>query len=383
MTAVSIFAASLLAVGLSILGAAAITMARMIVLPPQRRRADVRVLGVDADAGTVRLSITPDSAVDGQYSLWFDDDRRHALAGPIVERDADSVTRSVSAEHGRLPRPGDLARLGAWVYRHPSELGLPFEELAVATELGEAPAWLIPAPHDAGRWVIHVHGRGVQRQECLRAVPVFHEHGYHSLVVSYRNDGEAPQSRDHRLRLGAEEWLDVDAALRLAIDRGARSVVIMGWSMGGAIALQTVTRSPAASYVDGLVLESPVIDWVDTIRLQGDLVRMPRPVTTAAVRLLTSPLAPRLTGVSAPIDFDSLDFVARAGELRTPTLLLHSDEDGFVPPAPSRALARSRPDLVTYRRWRTARHTRLWNLDRNRWEQQVSDWLRGLESSSQ
>ena len=37
------------------------------------------------------------------------------------------------------------------------------------------------------------------------------------------------------------------------------------------------------------------------------------------------------TGQAAPIDLTSMNFVARAADLSLPTLILHSDDDGFVP----------------------------------------------------
>ena len=64
------------------------------------------------------------------------------------------------------------------------------------------------------------------RQETLRAVPVFRDAGYTTLLVSYRNDGDAPRSDDHRYALGDTEWLDVEAAMRYALDHGARNIVL-------------------------------------------------------------------------------------------------------------------------------------------------------------
>ncbi|MFX4880114.1 hypothetical protein ABTC00_19570, partial [Acinetobacter baumannii] len=63
--------------------------------------------------------------------------------------------------------------------------------------------------------------------------------------------------------------------------------------------------------------------------------------------------------------------------MAVPTLLFHSDDDGLVPPGPSREFAAARPELVTFVPFETALHCRLWNYDRNRWEQSVTDWLIG------
>ena len=70
--------------------------------------------------------------------------------------------------------------------------------------------------------------------------------------------------------------------------------------------------------------------------------------------------------------------VARAEELDRPILLLHSDDDGFVPSDASRRLAESRPDIVTFVPFTVARHTKLWNYDEARWNTAIRDWLASI-----
>ena len=53
--------------------------------------------------------------------------------------------------------------------------------------------------------------------------------------------------------------------MRYAVDRGAREVLLMGWSMGGAIVLQLLDRSPLSALVSRVVLDAPVIDWGDVL----------------------------------------------------------------------------------------------------------------------
>jgi pimeloyl-ACP methyl ester carboxylesterase len=64
--------------------------------------------------------------------------------------------------------------------------------------------------------------------------------------------------------------------------------------------------------------------------------------------------------------------------LSKPILLLHSDDDGFVPSTASRALAVARPDIVTFEEFTTARHTKLWNYDAERWNGAIRRWLQKL-----
>ncbi|TPW70887.1 alpha/beta hydrolase [Schumannella sp. 10F1B-5-1] len=371
--------AALLGAGVAGLGA---VVARTVITPPKKRPDDVRILDVDEDAGEITLSRNHETEVDGRYGMWFAGDTGYVRLGDVVALDDDTVTR-------RIERVvfGDLAsasggRWSGWYYLTPRDLGHDYRDVSIDTELGAAPAWLIPAEGDAerdGRWAVLVHGRAVKRAETLRAVDTFHEAGYTVLAISYRNDGDAPASPDGRYALGDREWVDVDAALGYAVASGARDVVLMGWSMGGATVLQTITRSPRADVVRGVVLESPVVDWTDTIDHQVVTVRgMPGPLSRLVERILGEKRATPLTGLERPVDLARLNFVDRAGELHLPMLVLHSDDDQFVPSRASRALAVARPDIVRYEPFDTAQHTRLWNYAPVRWTTALREFLSSL-----
>ncbi|WP_394770032.1 alpha/beta hydrolase family protein [Lacisediminihabitans sp.] len=365
-------AVSLAAVASSVL---TVVVARTVVTPPRRRPEDVVVLSVDLAASTITLDDTADALLPGEYSFWFAAETGHAKLGEIIARSGHTVTRRViSVDSGDLTK-ATRGRISGWFFLTPAELGVPVEDVAIATEFGPAPAWLVPAAGPSTRWVIQVHGRAVRRAETIRAVPVFRDAGYTSLLISYRNDGDAPPSLDGRYGLGDTEWRDVEAAIQYALDHGATDVVLMGWSMGGATVLQAVTRSPLAGVVRGLVLDSPVVDWVTALRFQGTLLGLPGPVWSGVISLIGSEWARRLTGQSAAIDIGRLDFVRRSDELDLPILLMHSDDDGFVPSTASRALAEARPDIVTFESFSGARHTKLWNYDPPRWNAAIAHWL--------
>jgi pimeloyl-ACP methyl ester carboxylesterase len=198
--------------------------------------------------------------------------------------------------------------------------------------------------------------------------------------VSYRNDGEAPASPDGKYSLGDTEWQDVQAALAYAIDRGATSVVLVGWSMGGATALQLATRSSLARVIRGIVLESPVVDWSIALDFQAKLSRLPKPIGAAAKVIMGRAWGRVLTGQHEPIDLERLDLVRGAAALTTPILILHSDDDGYVPSTASHALAEARPDIVTMETFAGARHTKLWNYDPERWNAAIASWLERLNA---
>lgn len=369
-----------LAAATSIAAAAvSVIVARSVITPPRTRDEDIRVLAVTDT--TVTLSRTLDSLTPGLYSLWFAQDRGHARVGEIVGQTDDTVTRQlIAVDFGDLAS-ATRARLSGWFYLSPVELGFPFSDVTIDTPLGAAPAWLIPAEGDSRRWVIQVHGRAVRRQETLRAVPAFRTAGYSSLLVSYRNDGDAPRTDDNRYALGDSEWHDVEAAIEFAIDRGATDIVLMGWSMGGATVLQAATRTAHAGYIRGIVLDSPVVDWVGVLEYQGTSMRIPRVIRMFALELLSRRWGRPFTGQSESIDLKRLDWVKRAGDLHLPVLLMHSSDDGYVPSDGSRLLGQARPDIVTYEEFTTARHTKLWNYDEKRWTAAIEAWLSALPSA--
>ena len=76
-----------------------------------------------------------------------------------------------------------------------------------------------------------------------------------------------------------------------------------------------------------------------------------------------------------PVDLRELDMVARSDELDVPILVMHSDDDGFVPSTASHDLARARPDLVRLEIVHRARHTKLWNHDADWFDERVLAWL--------
>lgn len=357
-------------------GAVAVFFARKVVMPPEKRLEDVRIVSVDLPAGEITLLASDETRMRGRYGLWFDRDAGHARLGDVIEDGERHVRRSIdSVDFGRLDR-ATRGRMDGYYHLGPWELDAPYENVVVETELGPAPAWLIRSADASARWVIQVHGRGAKRSETLRAVPPARDAGWNSLLMTYRNDGDAPESEDRRYGLGGTEWADVVAATRFAVEHGAEQIVLMGWSMGGAIALQAVLRSAEVrERLVGVVLDSPAIDWTDILRFQGTLNRMPPELGDLVVQVLGGPLGAGLTGIAAPIDVAELDPVARAEEFEVPMLLMHSVDDGFVPIDGSRRFAAARPDLIEFEEFEGARHTKLWNHDPERWTALVHGWL--------
>ncbi|GAA1754365.1 alpha/beta hydrolase family protein [Agromyces humatus] len=387
MIGIATAAAALLAAGVAAAATAAavltVVMARRVVTPPAQREEDIRILEVDPVGAEIVLEDSVEARMRGRYGFWFDRDAGHARFGDVVFSDDGVVRRRIeSVDFGRLAR-ASRGRVDSAFHLGPWELDLPYENVIVETTLGPAPAWFVPSD-DRRRWVIQVHGRGAKRTEGLRAVRPTHEAGWNSLLISYRNDGEAPESVDRKYGLGGTEWADVVDAVHFAEGQGAREIVLMGWSMGGATVLQAVLRSAKArERLVGVVLDSPAIDWVDILRFQGSALGLPRAIGDSVSQLLGGPFSGGLTGVAAPISLEELDPVVRADEFDVPILLMHSVDDGFVPIDGSRRFAASRPDLIEFEVFEGARHTKLWNHEPARWTNLITGWLERRSESTQ
>lgn len=170
--------------------------------------------------------------------------------------------------------------------------------------------------------------------------------GLPSLLIAYRNDPGAPPSEDGLLHLGQTEWRDLESAARYAVRRGARSPVLVGASMGGAIVSQFIHESPLAERVRALVLDAPA--------------------TTTA----------RVVSLRIGFDWDAFDQIARAGEFRMPILLFHGTQDTTVPISSSEAFARALPRRVTFHRVSGAGHVEAWNVDPGVYDRRVAAFLR-------
>ncbi|MEU1970781.1 alpha/beta fold hydrolase [Microbacterium sp. NPDC019599] len=366
-----------------ILGAAAVAklglgalIARRLTAPPGPRSFDLVIRVVENEDGeiVVVLDRTRQTLAHGLYTLLFEGGGWAQLAEEAVERGRDRVARRVTGlSTGLSPAIDDRVSWSGIFFVTPADAGLDAEEVRISTPAGAAPAWLIKGENPE-TWAIHIHGMGSPRSGPLRGARVAADLGYTSLVVSYRNDGDGPWVGSRGSTLGAAEADDVAAAVQYAVDQGAQRVVLFGWSMGAAIALQLAADPRHSAYIRALVLESPVLDWIETVKANCVRAGLPAAAGLLAVPWLAlGPLA-RTIGLPGPVPLRALNGIARAHELETPTLILHGTRDDSAPLNLARTLAGIRADVVRLEQF-DAGHTMTWNSDSERWQTVVSSWL--------
>lgn len=294
----------------------------------------------------------------------------HGIVGEVLSSGAGRVVRNFKLGSGELSA-GTLVDLDGVVYRgDPSTArGLEFDTVSFDGPLGPMSAWHVPsAGHD---WVVFVHGKSGPLSESLRSVRALHDAGMHVLVISYRNDVDAPVDPSGFYRQGQTEWEDLDAAVSYILAQGAENVAIFGCSMGGAIAASFLRESDHADRVSAVVLDAPMLDFEAAVRHQVfamSVFGMSLPKT-----LLAASLA--LTRKRFGVDWAKLDYTKDAAKLDTPVLIFHGANDAAVPVEPSRRLASLRPDMVELVEPRGAGHVLSWNVDPAAYESRIVKFL--------
>jgi pimeloyl-ACP methyl ester carboxylesterase len=336
------------------------------LLVPEHDEPDRDVAVEAVSPGRVELSSNGDTRRPGIYGLDWDGGR--AIVGGILDADGDRVTRELRAMRGRLAEGTEVAiDREIWDGNPRTARGIPFERVLVRGELGPMPAWRVDGR--GSTWAIFVHGINADPEGGLRILPTLRSAGLHTLLITYRNDPGAPPSPDGLHHLGATEWRDLQAAVSYALSEGARRLVLVGYSMGGAIVTQFMERSQLADRVEGLVLDSPALSWKPILSLAARERGLPS-FASVPVRWV----------VAARIDvsWDRLDALRHTADLELPILLFHGTDDDVVPISTSEALARELPRYVEFHRVADAAHVGSWNVDPRSYDRRLRLFLERL-----
>lgn len=219
----------------------------------------VKIVGVSA--GQVRLRAIGDQqwlVKPELYGIAWQGGKGHL--GPSVRVSSGVVTRPLTVVAGSVPTVGQSAGLDrAYFLGDPRRaLGIPMQNVVVQGPLGPLPAWYFPG--QGSTFVIGVHGQNGARKDVLRVVDIVHRMGFPALAVTYRNDLGVARDPSGYLRYGQSEWRDLQAAVRWALSHGARRVILVGQSMGGAVVSAFLEYSPLAPKVVRVVFDAPMLD---------------------------------------------------------------------------------------------------------------------------
>ena len=218
----------------------------------------------------------------------------------------------------------------------PADVGLSFEPLAFRTRgpgaIDLAAWWITSATARgrtaSGRTVVLLHGYGDAKVGALAWAPTWHALGFNALVVDLRGHGESGGATS---TAGFVERDDLDAVLdelRATRPAQARSIVLFGVSLGGAVALACAARRAdiAGVVVDGVYRDYPTAVAAHARRLGAPL---------ASLLPATLRLAERMGGAR----FADVRPVETIAACACPVMLIQAGRDAFVDVASRDALS--------------------------------------------
>ncbi len=242
----------------------------------------------------------------------------------------------------------------------PNALGLPFEHVTFTSRDGIAlGGWLTGEP---GRrpTVVFCAGMFGSMDGDTDRVPDFVAAGFDVLQFDWRAHGISDGSRG---TLGVRELDDLLGALDFLQARGVGHVGLMGFSMGGAVALRAAAQDKRVACVvcDGGYVG---LDHALNSYLRGDTEIRVQPVTWLAMRLI----ALRLGG----LDLSQASPLPTAGQIAPrPVLLVHGSDDPFVPLADQDAIFAALGEPKELWRVEGAGHREAHDLDPEAYTQRV------------
>jgi len=343
---------------------------------PFEREYRATISSIDGDMVSIAQGDPADAALSDPGVMGLVWDGGYATVSDIVDQTDTEVTRMITSIEGDPVVVGTPVDVDSWYYPDDfaSALGVEAEEIIFQTTLGDMDAVFIPGTSNT--WAVLVHGKDAIPRETMRLGGLLAEAGYPVLAITHRNDQGQPADPSGFHQYGASEWEDLEAAVRYAQNQGAEQIVLGGLSTGGALILSFLENSDEAAQVSGVVFDSPNINFGATVthvaaRRKIPLIGLPVPSSLAWV-------AKTIGSWRLGVDWQEIDYVSRADQLDIPILIFHGTEDQSVPIETSRDLAEARPDLVTLVEFEGAEHVGSWNVDQERYEEELQLFLKGL-----
>ena len=234
----------------------------------------------------------------------------------------------------REPRPEDPLALG---FRGDpgAALGLDFETVEIATELGMAEAWHVTAGGDGGLAAIYVHGIAGAREDGYRHLSMLNAAGIPVLLIQYRNDPGAPADPSGLYGFGLTEWRDLEVAVAEMQARGHDRLLVVAESMGGAILGQFLARSDRAGAVVAVALDSPAVALPGVLRHFAEEAGLPLPGAVGQVGLT-------ILDWRTPIDYRAAQVDEIYAAFSGPLFVAHGIGDRIVPAATTDAMLAAR-----------------------------------------
>lgn len=243
----------------------------------------------------------------------------------------------------------------------PAQLGHAYQDVAFRDHAGlTLRGWWIPGTrHET---IVMVHGWTSSRAEPMSKAGYLLDAGYNVLVFDLRGHG---QSDGDYTTLGLTEPDDVATAVAFARSRDPGPIALLGYSMGGALAVETGARdADVAAVVEDSGYGSLANVFQAGFRRQTGLPAMP-----FGLPLVT------IGQVDLHMQLSSVRPVLDAARLHKPLLAIVGTADNVVPPSEGFDLFRAAPGPKELLVVPGAGHVNGYRVDRTRYEQTVLSFL--------
>ncbi len=211
---------------------------------------------------------------------------------------------------------------GAWT---PQDFGLGYQDVEIVADDGvKLRGWFI----DVGSMntVIAIHGYTSSRWDETYMKPVVHmlaRNGFNVLAFDFRAHGE---SEGKYTTLGVRELRDyrrIISWLKNNYPDKAKKVGVIGYSMGGAVAIMLAATEDR---IDAVVADSPYMDIIASGKRW--IKRMKQPMR--GLLLVVYPLIVSFASHIAGINTDELKIINYADKVKKPLLIIAGRRDDLV-----------------------------------------------------
>lgn len=197
----------------------------------------------------------------------------------------------------------------------PETFGLDYQPVELEAADGTALfAWFLPAHREPVATVLFLHGNAENISTHVSSVAWMPDAGFNVLALDYRGygrSGGAPTLSGMQL--------DIDAAMRALLQRpdvDPKRIVILGQSLGGALAIHYAARMPHRANVRAIVVDSAFSDYREISR----------------EKLASSPLTWALQWLPwLTVDNEYSPQASVKALSPIPLLLIHGERDSIVP----------------------------------------------------
>ena len=218
------------------------------------------------------------------------------------------------------------------------------------------------------------HGyRGTPSRDFCGGADICFDAGYNVLLIEERAHCS---SEGHAITFGVKERYDVLTWLHYAVERFGSNVRILlaGISMGAATVLMASGLELPAN-VRGILADCPYTSPVEIIIAVGRARKIPIGIAFPLVKT-----AARLLG---NFSLNSASAMSAVKSTNVPILLIHGEEDDFVPCDMSRRIAAENPERVELHTFPGAGHGLSYLVDTERYTELVRSFCERIFSGSE